>query len=84
MAKNMAKLENNIVTNILWCSDRAAETDTLKNVGDYMVAIGDTYADGYFYRNGERCLTQLEVVQKEADAQISILLDTIEELIIGG
>lgn len=61
MAKNMAKLnEYRVVTNIEWCSDNTMETNTLININDYPVAIGDIYENGLFYRNGERILTSFE------------------------
>lgn len=60
MAKNMARLDNNVVINIEWCSDETVETNTLVNMNDYPVMIGDIYEDGFFYRNGERVLTPLE------------------------
>lgn len=61
MAKNMAKLDDNfVVINIEWCSDKTVETNTLVNMNDYPVTIGDTYEGGLFYRNGERVLTPLE------------------------
>lgn len=60
MAKSMARIEDNIVVNIEWCSDSTAETDTLKNMDDRPVGIGDTYKDGYFWRDGEKVLSEVE------------------------
>ena len=61
MAKNMARLDSNgIVINIEWCSDKTSETGTLVNMSDYPAAIGDTYKDGCFYRNGEKVLPPFE------------------------
>ena len=68
MAKNMAVLENGVVSNILWCSDGEPETDTLIDPADRPVGIGDTYTDGKFYRDGEEVLTPLEAAQAEAAA----------------
>ena len=65
MAKSMAQVENGVVTNILWCSDGAAETDALLNLADRPVCIGDTYADSKFYRDGAVVLTPLEAAQAE-------------------
>lgn len=64
MAKNMAFIENNVVTTILWCSDSEPQTKTLVDVLDRPVAIGDTYDGGVFYRNGEPVLTALEQAHK--------------------
>lgn len=73
MAKNMARIENGIVINVEWCSDRMAETDTLKNVEDRSVGIGDTYENGKFYRNGEEVLTPLEeALKKNAEYEAAI------------
>ena len=76
MAKNMARIENNIVVNIEWCSDGMAETDTLKNTEDRPVGIGDTYESGKFYRNGEEILTPLEEALKK-NAEYEAALRTV-------
>jgi hypothetical protein len=60
MAKSMARVENGIVVNIEWCSDRTSETDTLKNIEDRLIEVGDSYSDGKFYRDGEKILTTSE------------------------
>lgn len=71
MAKNMARLDkNNIIINIEWFSDKTNESDTLKEMYDYPVAIGDTYVDGRFYRNGEQILTPLEAAYETIDEYI--------------
>ena len=64
MAKNMAFVENGIVSNILWCADMEPETDSLMETGDRPVAIGDTYENGKFYRNGEEVMTPLQEALK--------------------
>lgn len=72
MAKNMAKLdENNVVINIEWLSDTKTETNTLKEVYDYSVMIGDTYENGKFYRNGEIILTPIEEAYKTIDELVN-------------
>ena len=76
MAKNMALIENGVVVNVLWCSDKAAQTDTLINPDGRPVGIGDTYSDGKFYRDGVEVLTAMEESQK----QISELIQQTEEL----
>lgn len=60
MAKNMARIENGVVVNIEWCSSDVEETDALKETNDMLIEIGDTYDGSFFYRNGEKILTQLE------------------------
>lgn len=60
MAKSMARIENSVVVDVEWCSDRTEESDTLKNIGDRHVVSGDTYKDGYFWRDGEKVLSETE------------------------
>lgn len=77
MAKNMALIENGLVTNILWCSDREPETDTMINCGELPAGIGDSYRDGAFYRDGEKILTPLEEALKK-NAEYESALTEIE------
>lgn len=65
MAKNMARIENNLVVNIEWCSDSTAESDSLKDPAGHLVAIGDTYENGRFYREGVMLLTPIEELQQQ-------------------
>ena len=69
MAKNMALVSDGVVINVLWCSDKAAQTNTLIDPAGRPVGIGDTYSDGKFYRDGAEVLTPLEA----ALAQIAAL-----------
>lgn len=78
MAKNMALLENGLVTNILWCSDTEPETDTMINCGELPAGIGDSYSDGKFYRDGTEILTPLEEALKK-NAEYETALTEIEE-----
>lgn len=78
MAKTMVVLKNGAVTNVVWCSDSQPETDTLKNVNDRPVGIGDTYADGKFYRDDAEILTPLEEARK-LNAEYEAALSEIEE-----
>ena len=73
----MALIENGIVTNTLWCSDSQPETASLINPADRHVAIGDTYSDGKFYRDGVEILTPLEEAQKK-NAEYESALSEIE------
>lgn len=77
MAKNMAFVENGIVSNILWCSDMEPETDSLIDTSDRPVAIGDSYESGKFYRNGEEVLTPLQAAMKK-NAEYEAALSEIE------
>ena len=77
MAKSMALIENGTVANMLWCSDSEPETDILINPADRPVAIGDTYSDGKFYRDGVEILTPLEEALK-TNAEYESALSEIE------
>ena len=68
MAKSMAVVHDGVVSNIIWCSDSEPETDTIINHADRPVAIGDTYADGKFYRDGTEVLTPLEDAQAQVES----------------
>ena len=73
MAKNMARIENGIVVNVEWFADRMTETDVLKDTEYRPVAIGDTYANGKFYRDGVEILTPLEdALRKNAEYEATI------------
>ena len=65
MAKSMAFIKNGVVTNVLWCSNSEPETDAIINPADRPVAIGDTYSNGKFYRDGIEILTPLEEAQNK-------------------
>lgn len=80
MAKNMALLENNLVTNILWCSDREPETDTLITCGELPVGIGDSYKDGSFYRDGEKILTAYELLEKQNAELVDAMGAMVEDV----
>lgn len=77
MAKSMVLIENGIIVNMLWCSDSEPETVSLINPADRPVAIGDTYSDGKFYRDGVEILTPLEEALK-TNAEYEAALSEIE------
>ena len=77
MAKSMALIENGAITNMLWCSDSEPETDILLDPEGLPVAIGDTYSNGKFYRNGLEILTPLEEALKK-NAEYEAALSEIE------
>jgi len=65
---NYALIENGIVSNIIWLyPGNAADFPNAVPCGDYAVAIGDTYTEGVFYRDGERMLTPVEQAQAEQE-----------------
>ena len=61
-----ALIDNGIVTNIIALNDRNAnDFPAAVKLGDRPVGIGDTYADGKFYRDGVEVLTPMEQAQAE-------------------
>lgn len=77
MAKTMAVLGDGKIINMIWCRDSQPETETLKSPGERPVGIGDTYADGKWYREGMEILTPLEDAQKK-NAEYEAALREIE------
>lgn len=75
-----ALIENGIVTNIIWLyPGNASDFPKAVPCGEYPVAIGDTYTDGVFFRNGERLLTPVEQARAEnADMQEALNLLGVE------
>ena len=80
MAKAMVLLEDNVIVNLLWCSNSEEETDTLKEVGDYELNIGDTFEDGKWYRDGSELLTPLEEAELKAAEYYNSLTELVEEV----
>lgn len=63
-----ALIEGGIVTNVIELNDRnASDFPTAVKLGDRPVGIGDTYADGKFYRDVVEVLTPMEQAQEEID-----------------
>lgn len=61
-----AIVDNGAVTNIIALNDRnASDFPAAVKLGDRSVCIGDTYADGKFYRDGVEVLTPMEQAQAE-------------------
>lgn len=91
MAKSMARIENNIVINIEWCSDEVIETESFINIEDRLVSIGNTYIDGKFYDNDIEVLTEKEILYKqlveyeeELVALDAALLEAQYNILVGG
>ncbi len=67
MAKNMARIEDGTVTNLEWCSDDVPETAELREYDGYSICIGDSYADGKWWRDGEEVLSDAEIAAQVAE-----------------
>lgn len=84
MAKSMAVVNDGVVSNIIWCSDNTPQSNTWVNCDDRPVAIGDTYVDGKFCRDGTEVLTPLEDAQAQVEslsAQNAELLDAMAAMV---
>lgn len=84
MAKTMAQLTDNAVTNMIWCPDSQPETDTLKDPKDRPVAIGDIYDNGKWYRDGIEILMPLEaeirrLQEENADMKAALAVMGVNE-----
>lgn len=68
MNNRYALVEDGIVTNIISLDSRnASDFPNAIKTADRPVAIGDTYTDGKFYRDGKEVLTPLEAAQLESE-----------------
>ena len=68
MNNRYALVEDGIVTNIISLDSRnASDFPNAIKTADRPVAIGDTYIDGKFYRDGNEVLTPLEAAQLESE-----------------
>lgn len=80
MAKNMAYIINGVVENILWCSDKEPESSVKKLTYNLPVAVGDTYKDGVYYRDGKEVLTEREeYLLSENEYLLNTIANTVEE-----
>lgn len=65
---NYALIENGVVTNIIWLYPaNAGDFPNAVPMNDYPVAIGDTWDGEFFYRNGEKVISNAEQAQKAAE-----------------
>lgn len=75
-----AWIENGVVTNTIVLNDRnAGDFPKAVKLGDRPVAIGDSYADGKFYRNGAEVLTAQEEIEQYRAALNTLGVETEEE-----
>ena len=72
-----AMVTGGVVTNIIALNDRNAnDFPAAVKLGDRPVDIGDTYADGKFYREGVEVLTPME----QAQAEMAVYESALHEL----
>lgn len=77
---NYALIENGVVINLIWLyPGNAADFPTAVPVGDVPVAIGDSYADGVFTRDGQPVLTfSQQMLAEQADMQEALAVLGVE------
>ena len=80
MAKNMALLENGVVTNLLWCSDGEPETENLIDCDERPVSMGDSYSGGKFYRDGQAVLSETEALRAQNSQLLEAMAAMVEEV----
>ena len=75
-----ALVENGIVTNVMVMYPPSAEEfEGVVPCGDLPVAIGDTYVDGKFYRDGKLLKSHLDVaIENMEDMQAALILLGVE------
>lgn len=82
---NYALIENGFVTNLIWLHPgNATDFPNAVPLGDVPAAIGDTYADGAFWRGGEHVLSlaeQIAEVQIELTEMAESVLALTDQLI---
>ena len=77
---NYALVIDGVVENIIWLyPGNADDFPQAVAAGDVPAAVGDTYIDGVFYRNGERVLTEKERLQAELEQN-----EAVVDNLIGG
>lgn len=68
MALRCAVIDNGTVTNVIIADQSFAYSIGAIVCGTIPVGIGDTYTDGYFYREGERLVpdkTEIDMLKEE-------------------
>lgn len=64
---NYALIKDSVVTNVIWLSpSNAKDFPNAVATNGLPVRVGDTYADGSFFRNGEKTLNEAERAVAEA------------------
>lgn len=78
---NYAIIENGVVGNVIVLRPaNAGEFPNAIAMGDRPVGIGDTYANGKFYRDGTEILTPSEEIEKYKAALTVLGVETEESV----
>lgn len=79
-----AWIENGAVTNIIVLYEgNAQEFPSAVRLGDIPAQIGDTYADGYFYRNEIRLLPPAEQAEQTiAELDAAVVEQTYQNILL--
>ena len=71
---NYALIKDGVVTNIIWLSpSNATDFPNAVPTNSLPIRVGDTYADGAFYREGEKVLSAVEQAEKTIAKYESVL-----------
>ena len=71
-----AVIQDGIVVNVIWLDpSNADDFPDAVPIGEVEAGIGDTYADGAFWRDGERLLTPLEIAEATIATLDAAILD---------
>lgn len=63
-----ALVENGVVKNIIWLAPaNAGDFSGAVALNGRSVFVGDSYRDGVFYHNGEKVLTETEMLRAEME-----------------
>ena len=79
-----AVIQDGIVVNVLWVKPENAKDNWVQLEDGMCVGIGDTYADGRFYHNGEPILTHVERLERTVAELDEALLNAEFALLAGG
>lgn len=77
-----ALIWDGIILNVIWLDPaNAMDFPSAVPIGDVDAGIGDTYADGAFWRNGLRLLTPLEAAEATIEALTTQACTLAEQVI---
>ena len=76
---NYAMIENNIVTNLIWLHPMNADDfPNVVSIENLPVAIGDTYENGKFYRDGVEVTVQNQISISEQEFVDKLIAEVSE------
>lgn len=80
LVSDYALVEDGVVTNVIWlAAENVPEFPGAVGIGDLPVVIGDSYADGKFFRDGKEVKTALTLASEENDELTNLLGEAVQE-----